>query len=255
MKVEIIKGIEKIKDKIKLKNIKYIEEIILIILLVAIAIMIGINRTKLSDFTPTNGDFQNYNPIRRFLSGQIPYKDFAVYLGSGHLLLLSFFCFIVGNNFTKSLFVTNMVTTLCFEVMCFVIFALCLKDKKKALYCTLGLTIINVLKPKFIGSKIGNGIINALNLGISVGNSARLIRMAIIPILGIFIYLGFKLIDKSQIKFISNKKETKKKAYMAVIAGGAILWSNDGGIASYIAISLVSCSNVNTFNHIYNQNV
>lgn len=36
----------------------------------------------------TNGDFQNYNPVRRMLAGQVPYRDFTVYLGVGELYSL-----------------------------------------------------------------------------------------------------------------------------------------------------------------------
>ena len=31
-----------------------------------------------ADFIPTNGTFQNYNPVRRLLDGQTPYVDFSL---------------------------------------------------------------------------------------------------------------------------------------------------------------------------------
>ena len=49
-----------------------------------------------ADFSPINGDFQNYNVVRRFLSGQTVYADFAAYLGCGHLFIGSILTFIFG---------------------------------------------------------------------------------------------------------------------------------------------------------------
>ena len=40
-----------------------------------------------ANFYPINGSFQNYNPVRRLISGQIPYRDFQDYLGLGHLYI------------------------------------------------------------------------------------------------------------------------------------------------------------------------
>lgn len=210
----------------------------IVILLLILGIIVGVNRINLSNFNPINGDFQNYNPVRRFLNGQVPYKDFAVYLGTGHLIVLSFFQFILGDNFTISLFITNMVTMLCFEVTVFVVSFLILKNKKKALYVSLLMATINIIRPQFV-KYLNPEFINALNLGITPGNSARLIRIIILPILILLIYVGFKFIDNTRIKKIAKNTELVKKIYMAVIAGFSILWSNDGGIATYISISFV----------------
>ncbi len=96
-------------EKMKKLDKRKLEIVFIVGILFILAIIVGVNRIKLSNFNPINGDFQNYNPIRRFLNGQIPYKDFAVYLGTGHLIVLSFFQLILGNNFTTSLFITNIM--------------------------------------------------------------------------------------------------------------------------------------------------
>ena len=41
------------------------EIIILIIVFILLGVLVGLNRIVKSDFNPTNGDWQNYNPIRR----------------------------------------------------------------------------------------------------------------------------------------------------------------------------------------------
>lgn len=216
------------------------EIIILIIVFILLGVLVGLNRIVKSDFNPTNGDWQNYNPIRRLLDGQIPYKDFAVYLGSGHLMLLSFFQIIFGNNFTISLFITNMCTFLIFELTSFIISFLVLQDKKKALYITLGLGLFSIVIERVgIFSDVYNNLISALRFAIKPGNSARLIRIAIAPILVGLIYLGNRYFEKLKQRNIINNVNILKKVYISIISGITIIWSNDGGISSYIAISFI----------------
>ena len=54
-------------------------------------------------FFPINGSYQNYNPIRRLLDGQIPYRDFQDYLGLGHLYTGALVTFIFGGKYTGCL--------------------------------------------------------------------------------------------------------------------------------------------------------
>ena len=59
--------------------------ILWVLILLAIGVAAGAERIWLSDFLAINGDFQNYNVLRRFLDGQVPYRDFTNYLGMGVL--------------------------------------------------------------------------------------------------------------------------------------------------------------------------
>ena len=224
--------------KIKEIDKNKIEIIFLVLIIIALAIMVGLNRIVTSDFNPTNGDWQNYNPVRRVLAGQIPYKDFSVYLGSGHLILLSFFQLILGNNFTISLFITNMCTFLFFELTTFIVSFLVLQNKNKALYITLGMALFNIVRFNSV-IKFNNEISSALDFALKPGNSARLIRIGIAPILVAFVYLGYRYFDRLKQKNIVHNANLFKKIYIAIISGLAIVWSNDGGIASYIAISFI----------------
>ena len=122
------------KTVISKETIKKIETVTLVLIIIILAVLVGYGRIENSNFNAINGDFQNYNPVRRFLAGQIPFKDFAVYLGTGHLLVFSLFQFIIGNDFTKSLFVSNMLAMLSAELMMFTITYLIQKDKKQVLY-------------------------------------------------------------------------------------------------------------------------
>ena len=218
---------------------KKFENYFFIIILLFLAILVGLNRIKISNFDPINGDFQNYNPVRRLLDGQIPFKDFAVYLGSGHMFLTAFFQFFIGDNFTKSLFVNSTITFICFEIFTFFLSFLLLKDKKQALCFTLFFSILNITKPIIMDILVDDQFINALNIGLKANSSSRLVRIFIAPLLCIFLYLGYSLLNKSKNHFISDHKDLLKKIYTAIIAGFAIPWSNDGGVSTYISISFV----------------
>ncbi len=225
----------------QIKSKKILFPIAMVLILVVLAIIVGIDRMTLSDFVPINGDFQNYNPVRRFLNGQIPFKDFGVYLGTGHLLLLSFFQiifgFIFGNNFTTSLMVSNMVTFLAFEITVFFLSFLITKSKKGSFYITLTFAIINITRPEFLVNNIDDVILSALDFGLKSGNSARLIRIIVAPLSAILLYYVINKINT--VLTTTSKKIFLSKIVFAIIGGICILWSNDGGVATYLAISFV----------------
>ncbi len=213
-----------------------IEILVVFIILIMLAAIVGFDRISISDFNPINGDFQNYNPVRRMLAGQIPYKDFAVYLGTGQLLLISIIQLIIGNNFTLSLFATNITTVIMCELAIFTISYFILNNKKQAIYTTIiGISII-LLTIHNIVSLLNAPISNALEITISPQRSAILIRNIIGVIVAILIYKSLRIIDKQN---KTQHKELIKKVLWAVLSGIAILWSNDGGIATYLASSFI----------------
>ena len=86
-----------------------------VVILLAIGAAAGAQRIWLSDFVAINGDFQTYNVLRRFLDGQVPYRDFSNYLGMG-VLWANFPFLLLHNTFTASLFITNAVTAVACSV-------------------------------------------------------------------------------------------------------------------------------------------
>lgn len=64
------------------RNILFIMECVMIILICYLHVL---STSHYLEFSLINGTFQNYNPIRRYLARQIPYRDFQDYLGLGHL--------------------------------------------------------------------------------------------------------------------------------------------------------------------------
>lgn len=229
-------------NKNHFKNIEFRKEFfcfLIILFLILLCILQGIKRIYTSDFSPINGDFQNYNPYRRLLDGQIPFKDFSVYLGLGHLYLGSFLLRFLPNNFTMSLFSTTFITVLGFEISVFIIAYLIFKDKLLSLVVTLFSTIFNILRPNFITNNISQNFIPSFDFGLEPGLSARMIRALVVPVLILLVLVGFKVIDKLSLNTLAMKNNisTIKKIYLGFCAGIMILWSNDYGMSSYICCS------------------
>lgn len=72
-------------------------------LMLEICYLHSLNAGHYADFYPINGTFQNFNPARRLLSGQIPYRDFQDYLGLGHLYTGTIMTLILGGDYQGSL--------------------------------------------------------------------------------------------------------------------------------------------------------
>ena len=180
--------------------------------------------TDNSNFFPLNGDFQNYNPARRFLDGQIPFKDFSVYLGCGQMLLDALGLLVVGNTFTNSLIVMRFFSGIIFFIFVYAISYLISHSHKYSSLLSaalLGLTLIY----KFCANR---SILEP-------GNSARLIRCGILAIELALILTAISVIWKKDI--IQDKKVIFTSIAIGLITGSGIIWSNDYGVASALCVS------------------
>ena len=74
-----------------------------IIMMFLINLLYAMYQGYYANFYPINGTFQNFNPVRRFLAGQVPYKDFQDYLGLGHLYSGSIATKLFGGDYQSSL--------------------------------------------------------------------------------------------------------------------------------------------------------
>jgi hypothetical protein len=81
------------------------------------------------NFYPINGTFQNFNPVRRLLGGQIPYRDFQDYLGMGHLYIGSISTFLFGGTYRSSLMAFSFLTLSSFAGISYVIGKVVLEKK------------------------------------------------------------------------------------------------------------------------------
>jgi len=95
----------------------------LLLVLAGLAAVRGLAANYEIGYEIMNGDFQNYNPVRHLLAGQVPYRDFTVYLGAGELYSVGGLLLVLGNSFGRSMFATNFCTWFYFELL---VLAVCL---------------------------------------------------------------------------------------------------------------------------------
>lgn len=209
---------------------------ILLLILLCLAHALAAGHT--CDFWPINGTFQNFNPARRLLAGQIPYRDFSDYLGLGHLYAGSIFTFLFGKNYQASLVAFSFLTILSFSMLSFFIGFSILRSKANALALTDIFVIVLFVQPPFYANGVLTGAFmrNALNAALGVGNSCRFVRGMILPIFILLFLIGEKYISK----FLESRAEFKKyEAYIysasfGLLAGFSFLWSNDYGISAFV---------------------
>ena len=83
--------------------------LVLLVLLAGLAAVRGLAACYNIQYEITNGDFQNYNPVRHLLAGQVPYRDFTVYLGAGELYSVGALLLVLGNSFGRSMFCRRLL--------------------------------------------------------------------------------------------------------------------------------------------------
>lgn len=228
-----------IRDKEKLNDRtspKYRYILIYIICISIISLTFATGRIYVSDFNPINGDFQNYNAFRRLLDGQVPYKDFANYLGIG-IFFTNIPILVFVNNFTASLFVTNFTTCFIFCVAVTTLLYICTNNKMISY-------IIGAISPLACEIISKNPIIGPMcdfSILYMPGNSMRMHR-AFLPFLLVIVFIILKKlyfrIYREELDIFLLTKSKKCIAIIGFIIGLFMTWSNDFGFACF-ASSLV----------------
>lgn len=207
----------------------------LLLVLVGLAAVHGLAANYDISYEIMNGDFQNYNPVRRLLAGQRPYEDFAVYLGAGELYSVGALLLVLGNSFGRSILVTNFCTWFFFELL---ILAACLVVLGKArpagaLTAVLSGYFLLVVQGKplpFAGS-----LAPLLEYAARNGTSARMIRAAALPLAVLLLAVLLRWWQRRQQQ---GKSMPHPAVLVPLVSGALVVWSNDMGAALYLAISL-----------------
>ncbi|MDD4851116.1 MAG: hypothetical protein PHO10_10535, partial [Gemmiger sp.] len=226
-------------QKLKAAARRLLPWLVFFALLAGLAAVRGLTHAFTADYEIMNGDFQNYNPVRRLLAGQRPYADFTVYLGAGELYSVAAVLLAVGNSFGRSLFATNALTWFFFELLVFAAALAALGKAKRAAGCTLALcggyfALVQGLPG--IGKLPGAALAQSL-LGYAAanGNSARMIRAAALPLAVILLWAACRRAYRQK----GPGYFPVKAALLAPLLVGALVpWSNDMGAALYLALSL-----------------
>ena len=209
----------------------------ILILLAVLLISLARRHTDI-DFNPINGTYQNFNPIRRLLSGQIPMRDFQDYLGMGHLYLGAFMTVLFGGNYHASLYAFDLLAMLS-TLLIFLVIGYCVLRDKTFVVTTTGVVfVILITELLSFCEKIPllGGVIGILMGGMQTGNSARHIRGMIMPIVLALLLLALARKAKVPAKIA----RWLPPIGVGLIAGFAFVWSNDYGISCWVCLALMT---------------
>lgn len=172
-------------------------------------------------FSPINGTYQNYNVVRRLLTGEIPCLDFVAYLGMGHLYLGSALAALLGGNLLSSVISYQLLTTGSLFLLVFALGSIYSHSARRICYAFM-LILPLVFCLTILTAKLFP--IYPLDELIQVANSARMVRAMILYIDVLLLY------------YLENSRLKNKILYIGLIAGGTICYSNDYGIATALSI-------------------
>ena len=119
-----------------------------ILFLFTICFLHSVSAGHYVDFYPMNGTFQNYNPVRRYLAGQVPYRDFQDYLGFGHQIMGSITTVLFGGDYQRSLMAFSFLTILGFAMLSVVI-GLAIFQKKTVVLGITNIMLVFMLTNSF----------------------------------------------------------------------------------------------------------
>lgn len=212
-----------------------------IMLMIAICIVHALTSGHYANFVAINGTFQNYNPVRRFLAGQIPYRDFQDYLGMGHLYSGAVTTILFGGDYQGSLMAFSFLSILGFALLGVILGMAIFPKRTTAVGATNILLILLITQPFFwINALQGTDEMReAMNVALKTGVSARFVRGLVIPFTCFLCCLCYALWIKMKEKF-PNMQE---KYFVVVAIGGvaafSFIWSNDYGISCWVCLQVM----------------
>ena len=228
----------------KMKNIRKINFLISIeiFLLFMLCFIHAISSNHYANFFPINGTFQNFNPVRRLLSGQVPYRDFSDYLGMGHLYIGSVMTWLMGGSYHKSLIAFSFLSLFSLALISFVLAFAVFKKKLLAAAITNIMLVLAVIQPLFFSNIISETEVLKISFreALSVGNSARFIRAMVLPLVSLIICVLVKVYDKSFVTKFNKYESLIRAVIIGLVSGLAFVWSNDYGVSCYVALIVMT---------------
>ena len=206
----------------------------------------AVTRTQCSDYVSIDGDFQSYNVFRRILAGQLPYRDFANYIGMAPVVCnLPFLA--LHNSFTASLFVTNF--TACVLFCAAVLLLIYLTTASLPLAC-----LVSALLPKFVhsqillrllGARYGTALTELFEGLYTPGNSMRVARSFLPFLLTTAAGLCLRLLRRRGRKadILPYLSRPRFMTAAGFVLGLFVVWSNDYGLAcpAALAVLMIVC--------------
>lgn len=240
------------KMSIRIERLRWLKEIdrktwiivIETIIFLGICILYSVSANHDANFYPINGTFQNFNPVRRFLDGQVPYKDFQDYLGLGHLYAGTILTVLFGGDYHASLMAFSFLTFVGAGLISLMVGNAVFKKKEISLALTNLFLVTLIISPLFWENALSGteDIFRALKAAKDPGNSARFVRGMILPLSYFLFVLGHSIFSRV---FIKSKKLNENKKGIALcgtafIAGFSFAWSNDYGISCWVCLGIMT---------------
>lgn len=205
----------------------------LLVVLAGLAAVRGLAANYEIGYEIMNGDFQNYNPVRHLLAGQVPYRDFTVYLGAGELYSVGGLLLVLGNSFGRSMFATNFCTWFYFELLVLAVCLVVLGTARAARAAALALCSVFFAYVQGAALPFSGQINGLLSYAAANGNSARMMRSAALTLAVLVILLGLHGWQQGR-----GGRLLAPAVLVPFTAGFFVPWSNDMGGAAYISIAL-----------------
>lgn len=213
-------------------------------LLVLLCAVHALEAGRYADFYPINGTFQNYNPVRRLLSGQVPYADFQDYLGLGHLFAGALATALLGGSYRASLLAFSLLTFAALILLCLVLGRAILRRWGLVLASVNALLVLILVQPGIFTHVLcwSEDIRQALGYALSTGNSARFVRGMVLPLSCLLYGAGARLLGKSLEKWprLHARRSLISLCLMGALGGFAFLWSNDYGICTWLCLAIMT---------------
>ena len=210
--------------------------IILAVLILLLAFVHAKTSVHDADFGPLNGTFQDFNPIRRLLSGQIPFRDFSDYLGLGHLYLGSLATLLFGGTFFASKTAFVFLAFLSLALIAAVLGTAVFRSAVKGLSAALLILSLLLIRPLFLVNSFAlTEILSAFDYALKNGNSARMVRAFILPLVCAALTAGFAAAKQRP----GEKKLLSIFILCSFFSGFALPWSNDYGISVWLCLLIM----------------
>ena len=198
------------------------------------AVTSATQRTAVLDFYPLNGDFQNFNPIRRWLAGECPGRDFNAYLGLGPTGLMTVTTALLGGDFRASL---AAVVSLCvlLQALCWGLVARCGGLSRTAAWSLAALSVLFVAAPYklWLPRHLQAVLVGLSEHLLKPGNSVLGLRAAAPVLLVLGLGLAWRWLDRGS--------ALPRRVIILGVSGGIVLpWSNDYGLATCFSLFVVS---------------
>lgn len=185
-------------------------------------------RSTLASFSPINGDFQSFNSVRRILHGQVPGRDFDIYLGIGPTYLCTLATALAGKHFAASLFGINLLCALAFF---FTIWTIC-RLLRVPLFAKALLVLFFAMwqYENIPAANILRSVAAYWHELFFPGNSVLALR-AVLP------YLVIGIVGRHLCP--GNNMTDRPAMLLGAVTGLAAIWSNDYGPATAFSLALV----------------